>query len=318
MAAANGPATTAAATGPAAAPPAEAAFALRRGTLEPWTISDEEEGPGEAADPEGTDRIDEGAAAAEAAAAEGAAEAAPENTKSAPDIGGGLALAELELRSWSTHEPVGEDGESNIALWSESERPAGWVDPCFSRLSRDPLALRACPCGCGAPVEGSSAGDLAESGPPVAAGPTIGADCDGCSATTAAERDAPSSGLLEGTTAHAADGWRRGEGGKGDGEEAARWASAGGAATAAAAAGLGSLLRGNECACGAAFFALGAREGTMAHLLRGRTRRGARGVTREERGDGAWRRDGGGGGCGSSRCDQRANASARTQLSHCG
>lgn len=97
MAAANGPATTAATTGPAAAPPAEATFAPRRGTLEPWTISEEKEGPEEAAGPEGTGRIDEGAAAAEAAAAEGAAEAAPENTKSAPDIGGRLALAELEL-----------------------------------------------------------------------------------------------------------------------------------------------------------------------------------------------------------------------------
>ena len=170
----------------------------------------------------------------------------------------------------------------NIALWSESERPAGWVDPRFSRLSRDPLALRASPCGCGAAVEGSSAGDLAESGPPAAATPTIGADCGGCSATTAADGDAPSSGRRDRSTAHAVDGGRGAEGGRGDGEGAARSASAAGAATGAAAAGLGSLARGDDCACGAASFALGAREGTMARLLRGCTRRGARGGTRGE------------------------------------
>ena len=132
MAAAKGPGTTAAATGPAAAPPVEASFAPRRGTLEPWAISNKEEGPRDAADPEGTGRVDEGAAAAEAAAAEGAAEAAPENTKSRPDSGGELALEEKELRPRSTRGLVGEGGAVNIALWSEAERPAGWVDPRFS------------------------------------------------------------------------------------------------------------------------------------------------------------------------------------------
>ena len=248
--------------------------------MEPWAISNEGEGPREAAEPEGTERIGKGAAVAEAAAAEGAAEAAPENTKSAPDTDDELALEEKELRPWSTRSPVGEGGTDNIALWSESERPAGWVDPRFSRLSRDPLALRASPCGCGAAVEGSSAGDLAESEPTAATTPMIGADCGGCSATTAAHGDAPSSGRRDRSTAHAVDGGRGAEGGRGDGEGAARSASAAGAAAGAAAAGLGSLARGDDCACGAASFALGAREGIMAHLLRGCTRRGARGGTR--------------------------------------
>ena len=281
-AAANGPEAAAAEPAAAAAPPAEAPFALSRGTLSPRATPDDEEGSGEAANVEGTGGVGEGAAAAEAAVAEGAAAAAPENAKSRPERSRELALEGVELGPRTSRHPVGEGAESNIALWSDVGRPLGGVDPCFSRLSRDPLRPRPSPCGCDEPVEGS-AGDLAESARLGAATPRIGADGDGCSATAAANRDEPSAGALDNVSAHAASGWRGAEGGRGDEEGAAKWASAEGAPAAAAAAGLGALHRGAVCACGGASFASGAREGIMARLLMRHTRRGASGTARTGR-----------------------------------
>ena len=105
-------------------------------------ISDEEEGPREEVDPEGSISDDEGAAAAEAAAAEdrtgaaAAAEAEPENTKSRPDACTEFMHEGEKMRPWSTGQSVDEVGASNIAPWSEDSRAVG-VDEVLTVSDRE-------------------------------------------------------------------------------------------------------------------------------------------------------------------------------------